>query len=240
MAKTKGHGNPSWTREETLLALNLYFQSVDKIPGPNDHRVIELSRVLREHPLHEAAARKLTFRNPDGVAFKLQNLRNVATGQGLGNTSQMDKLIWKEFGHRPDEVKRLTREIAAAIQSDESVTEISVEYEFEEGRLLTSIHQKRERSQQLRKQVFAARRNGVGIFCDACSTTAGEVAADLRNAIFEVHHLLPISASGSRKTKISDTALLCANCHRLTHKAISLRKEWLSIEQIRGLLQYST
>ncbi|SKB04168.1 hypothetical protein SAMN02745166_03999 [Prosthecobacter debontii] len=26
MAKTNGHGNPDWTREETILALALYVQ----------------------------------------------------------------------------------------------------------------------------------------------------------------------------------------------------------------------
>ena len=53
------------------------------------------------------AARKPTFRNPDGAAFKVQNLRSGETGKGLGNVSRMDREIWDEFGANPVEVSRL-------------------------------------------------------------------------------------------------------------------------------------
>lgn len=79
MAVTQGHGNPKWTREETILALDLYFDCEDQIPSSNDSRVKGLSELLRSFPYHTHAARKESFRNPDGVAFKLQNLRQVAT-----------------------------------------------------------------------------------------------------------------------------------------------------------------
>jgi 5-methylcytosine-specific restriction protein A len=44
----------------------------------------------------------------------------------------------------------------------------------------------------------------------------------------DVHHKDPI-ADGVRKTKITDLAVLCANCHRLAHS----RKPPLTIEEIR-------
>ena len=85
MARTDGHGNPHWSSDETVLALELYLQHADQVPGPHDPRVVQLSKTLRQLPIHPAAARKDTFRNPEGVAFKLQNLRSVATGKGLQN-----------------------------------------------------------------------------------------------------------------------------------------------------------
>ena len=97
MAITRGHGNPKWTRDEVILALDLYFDCAGKIPSPKDKRVIELSEILRAFPHHALAARKSSFRNPDGVAFKLQNLRQLDTGDGLGNVSQVDKAVWSEF-----------------------------------------------------------------------------------------------------------------------------------------------
>ncbi|MBV6664216.1 hypothetical protein KV572_24980 [Pseudomonas yamanorum] len=58
----------------------------------------KLSAVLRAFPHHSIAARQESFRSADGVAFKLQNLRNVATGAGLKNTSKIDREVWEEFG----------------------------------------------------------------------------------------------------------------------------------------------
>lgn len=88
MAVTKGHGNPDWAREEVILALELYQSRNGKILGPADERVTELSTVLRSFPHHSQEARKSSFRNPDGVAFKLQNIRSVNIGTGLKNTSK--------------------------------------------------------------------------------------------------------------------------------------------------------
>jgi len=41
--------------------------------------------VVRSLPYHQADARKDTFRNPAGAAFKVQNLRSIETGKGLSN-----------------------------------------------------------------------------------------------------------------------------------------------------------
>ncbi len=35
MAVTKGQGNPNWTRDEIILALDLYFDFEEKIPSGN-------------------------------------------------------------------------------------------------------------------------------------------------------------------------------------------------------------
>src|ERR1700687_641779 len=98
MAQAHGHGNPKWTRDEVILALDLYFNCGGSIPSKGDARVQKLSSVLRRLPYHGAESRKDSFRNPDGVAFKLQNLRHVATGKGLGNVSETDRAVWAEFG----------------------------------------------------------------------------------------------------------------------------------------------
>src|ERR1700685_594232 len=104
MARTQGHGNPNWTRDETILALALYFDCDAVIPLKSDARIQRLSALLRQMPYHAEAARKETFRNPDGVAFKLLNLRSVATGRGLGNTSKTDREVWEAFGSDPRRV----------------------------------------------------------------------------------------------------------------------------------------
>lgn len=50
MAVTKGHGNPKWNREETILALDLYFKLDGQAVAPTDMAVPELSKFLRGLP----------------------------------------------------------------------------------------------------------------------------------------------------------------------------------------------
>lgn len=83
MAVTHGHGNPNWTKDETILALDLLFKLNGANPSPSDKRVIALSNTLNQLPIHPLEIRKAQFRNPAGVAFKIQNLKSVATGKGL-------------------------------------------------------------------------------------------------------------------------------------------------------------
>lgn len=92
-AVTKGQGNPNWTRDEVILALDLYHACEGQAPGPADDRVRELSRVVRAFPHHSQAARQESFTNPDGVAFKLHIIRSVATGVGLSNISKTDRVV---------------------------------------------------------------------------------------------------------------------------------------------------
>jgi hypothetical protein len=64
-AVTKGQGNSDWTRDETILALDLYFQFDGKIPGSNQEKVIDISRILNELPIHSTELRKDNFINQD-------------------------------------------------------------------------------------------------------------------------------------------------------------------------------
>ena len=87
MAVTQGHGNADWTRDETILALELYQACGASIPGKRDPRVIALSERLRVLQIHPVESRVASFRNPEGVSFKLQNLRQVDSGRGLDHVS---------------------------------------------------------------------------------------------------------------------------------------------------------
>ncbi|MGH7380875.1 MAG: HNH endonuclease [Candidatus Methylomirabilales bacterium] len=242
MARTHGHGNPKWTRDETILALDLYFQCHGNIPSRDDKRVQELSSLLRRLPYHPTASRRDSFRNPDGVAFKLQNLRQVATGKGLGNVSEMDRRVWAELGARSDRVRHLAELIRNGVSLAASLHEArdgDEDYEFAEGRILTEIHKRRERAPDVRKRLLASRRRTGRLVCDMCRSCSTSGDRKFEDATFEAHHVIPVSMTMERKTRLKDTALLCANCHRLIHRAISVEKRWLSISegrQIVGLL----
>ncbi len=240
MAVTKGHGNPNWNRDETILALDAYFALAGKNPNAKDPLIIALSETLRALPYHGEAARKPTFRNPDGAAFKVQNLRSRETGKGLGNVSRMDREIWEELGANPAEVARLAALIRLGIASEQGqaapTPDEAEDVEFYEGRLLTQKHMRRERNPALRRALFKTRK-AVGLQCEICGEAHASLPPDLRASAFEAHHLVPIASVGEGVTKLADVALLCAVCHRVLHRMISIERRWVGVEEARALMR---
>lgn len=240
MAVTQGHGNPNWTRDETLLALHLYQRLGGQVPGPDDQQIIALSQRLRSLPVHRAAEKRDSFRNPAGVAFKLQNIRQVATGHGLGNVSSLDRAMWQEFGGAPELVQRLVDAIAVEVASGEvdaaAVAAVDDDEEFAEGRVLTALHRKRERNPKLRSRLLFKRQEAGTLRCDCCNDGPKLPTLDLALAGFEAHHITPLAQSTRSATRLSDLALLCATCHRLIHRAMHLHRRWVGVDELRPLM----
>lgn len=240
MARTRGHGNPKWNRDEVILALNLYFKCNGNIPSREDARVQELSSLLRCLPYHGAEIRKESFRNPDGVAFKLQNLRQLETGKGLGNVSETDRKVWAEFGSEPDRVRQLADLIQTGIMQFNAMkmlNEEGLDEEFFEGRVLTQLHKKRERNPKVRKRLLVLRHKAGVLTCDMCDNRSIAADPEFEDASFEAHHKVPVAMAQERKTRLDDLALLCANCHRLLHRVISYTNRWFDIDEGRILLR---
>lgn len=240
---TKGSGNANWTRDETILALDLYLK-LGHAPGPKHPDIQKLSALLNRMPWHSPESRTGTFRNPDGVSLKLLNLRSYERGKGL-TFSRIDAEVFAELASHPERVACLADTIRKALYIDEaersSISAASSseepEWEFAEGRLLTSLHMRRERSRKVRQELVAQRKKDGQLGCDLCLWTCVSASDAFREAVFEAHHLIPLAhLVESHKTKLRDVALLCANCHRLIHRAIELEKRWLTLEQARSIL----
>lgn len=241
MAKTSGHGNAPWSREETILALDLLNKLGGHVPDKTNAAVISLSEYLRSMPIHPPEKQKNSFRSPDGVAFKLQNLRAVATGKGLTNVSQVDKAVWAELGGKSGEVAQLAAEIRANTKAllalDEADDRGVDDYgeEFAEGATATALHKRRERSRKLRKKLIAKCIKNNQLFCHACGEAGPFLGHDYTQSIFEAHHIRPL-AGGPTATTVTDLALLCANCHRLIHRVMSKQKKWIDVDAFKVLL----
>lgn len=238
MARTRGRGNPRWSREETILALDLYNQLDGQIPPLEDDRVQALSKYLRELPDQGVLSKNESFRNPDGVVFKLNNIRSVATGKGFKHTSLTDRAVWKELGGDPKRVALLAKQIRDGVtvtlsHPDKDDDENDVDEEFEEGRLLTKLHKSRERNRGIRKKLLKSRLKRGRLCCDICAAKSPTSDAKLEDAIFEGHHIVPIAQSMTRQTRIKDMALLCANCHKLLHRIMSKEKKWFTLDEAR-------
>ena len=69
-----------------------------------------------------------------------------------------------------------------------------------------------------------------------CHRASNAADSKMEDAMFEAHHRMLLSAGEKRKTRLSDMALLCANCHRLLHRAIAINKRWIDGDEGRGLI----
>lgn len=241
MAVTKGHGNPNWNREETILALDLYFSFSGVIPAKSHHSVQELSEFLRSLPYHEGAKKNATFRNVDGVYFELQNIRNALTGEGLSNISNMDREVASQLGGKVESVKKLAHRIRRTVQTL-AVEDYEVSDDFEdnflEGRSIFTAHRKTERNKSLRKKFLKRYRDGE-LCCEVCGMNRADLGRDIQEALFEVHHIVPLAdLDGSTSTKLSDLALVCATCHRAVHKLMNLENRGVGIVETRSKLGF--
>jgi 5-methylcytosine-specific restriction protein A len=236
MPVTQGHGNPDWNRDETILALDLLY----KHGKPVDRKhidVSDLSDLLRRARFHPVENRTDRFRNPDGVALKLQNLFSaVEPGRGL-SYSKTDLQTVTDFP-RSESIKLAA--LANAIRSTigEQVVFNAVysddEETFVEGRWLTVRH--RHRDSRLRKKLLEAHRSKV-LKCEVCDFSPPAFDRKTQESFFEAHHEVPIAAAeGLRSTRVSDMALLCASCHRFIHRMIAQRRTWTTIAEARACL----
>jgi 5-methylcytosine-specific restriction enzyme A len=227
MPVTEGQGNPVYTKEETILALDLLFRCDSRVPNTKDPRVVEVSHWLRTMPIHPVAIRNARFRNAHGVVMKMQNLLACGVEGGL-RSSKMDRRVWEEHSSEPAIVRRIAQSIidgATFLTSTKGTIEGGDNSEvFLEGAVLTKLHKRRERSRGYRSKVLKRERSAKGVVVCQCCGTAGPHSLDakLRESMFDVHHLLPLSQTKMTKTRLRDLALLCGNCHKLIH-AVSRR-----------------
>ena len=111
------------------------------------------------------------------------------------------------------------------------------EEEFAEGRELYRLHRTRERNQQLVKQAKEQRlREKCVLECDVCGFNFFDIYGAMGKGYIECHHTKPVSElQPDEKTSLKDIALVCANCHRMLHR----KRPWLSMSQLRSLIQPS-
>jgi predicted HNH restriction endonuclease len=109
--------------------------------------------------------------------------------------------------------------------------------EFPEGEANYRQHIHRERDTALARRAKAVRFAKTGdLRCDVCDFSFIKKYGALGFGYIEAHHTIPISQlDGKRKTKMSELALVCSNCHRMFHHG----RTWLSIAELRKIIGQS-
>ena len=107
--------------------------------------------------------------------------------------------------------------------------------EFPEGREAEITHIRRERSPELIRTVKTQFLKTHGrLYCQVCDFDFKLKYGAIGDGFIEAHHIVPVKdLPPGGKTKISDIALVCSNCHRMLHRS----KRWLQISELKALLK---
>ncbi|MFD7789740.1 HNH endonuclease [Streptomyces sp. NPDC059759] len=79
---------------------------------------------------------------------------------------------------------------------------------------------------------------GRALQCEVCDFDFARVYGRLGVDYIEVHHVTPLHVAGTRETRLSDLACLCANCHRMCHRS-SPGESWRTPDALRDLIRGS-
>jgi 5-methylcytosine-specific restriction enzyme A len=235
--------NPTWSRDELILTLDLYVQFKGNPPGKTSKNIVELSELLNKMGA-QIANRKADFRNPNGVYMKAMNFRRfdpVYTSQGkkgLERGGRLEAEVWSDFISRPqllaETANAIRLNVTRGVPFEPSSSEDDEEFEAEEGKVLTRVHFSRERNRKLveQKKAAALKKDGK-LSCEVCSFDFEAHYGTRGSGFIEAHHVKPVhTLKPGDKTRLEDLALLCSNCHRMVHA----KRPWLDLERLRKLL----
>jgi hypothetical protein len=116
--------NPPWSREELLLALELYVRHRPKLLTATHPDVAELSRLLNRLGRLTGLRTEDRFRNENGVAMKLSNFAAIDPsydGKGLEGGGRAERELWEHYLGEPEQIIREARRLAAEARRDDSL-----------------------------------------------------------------------------------------------------------------------
>ncbi len=107
--------------------------------------------------------------------------------------------------------------------------------DFKEGKEQFRLHLAKERNRYL---VSAAKEQWLStnskLQCEACGFSFVDAYGELGGGFIEAHHKNPIETlAPDTIVHIADLAPVCSNCHSMLHR----RRPWLTVEQLKGLIQ---
>lgn len=153
----------------------------------------------------------------------------------------LEKVVWADYEGRRADLKAdaglIRQAVTDANETALAKLPVAEPYEGEEGGVIMRLHKRYERDPKLVAEKRKAATATGDLACEVCGFVFKATYGDLGDGYIEVHHTIPVHTLLARtKTKLDDLALLCANCHRMAHRA----RQPLSLEDIRSALSKAT
>lgn len=198
---------------------SVHFKSaakeIDRDGVPNERASVHYDLVLDGKKYPPKYVISIAAKYLDGEEWSSDNFNAVEA-----------KNYFVSRGYRVTDRREGKTERRIAIEDDESASP--------EGKERFRLHRSKERDAALSKKAKEIRLRQTGALrCEVCEFSFLDVYGELGEGFIEAHHTVPISElDGERKTKISELALVCSNCHRMLHR----KKPALSVGQLRKLV----
>ncbi len=235
--------NPSWSRDELILALDLYMTNPASPPGKASKQVEALSALLNKMHRIAGTAVSPTLRNTNGVYLKMMNLRALDpafTKQGkvgMKSGGALEPILWAEYAGDRALLAKDAQTIRASVEQANEAALAKLPpaeaYIGEEGGVIVRLHKRYERDPKLVREKRKAAKAQGQMSCEVCGFDFQASYGELGEGYIEVHHTNPVYAlKPGSKISLEELALLCANCHRMAHR----KRLPLTLAQLRNAL----
>lgn len=232
--------NPAWTRDELILALDLYFKlDYGQMHGANP-LVMELSETLRKLKIVKNIVDEKGFRSVGSVALKLANFKKLDqnfTGKGMRAGAKQDLVVWNEFHKHINTLKKeadLIRRFYLQPETErtEAVSRYKADYKSD---FVFRYHKSRESDPlmiKLKREVVLMRLKRLN--CEICGFDSVAFYGIIGDDLMEVHYhkclkgeLIPEAGSPD------DFIVVCSNCHKVLDKHYGL----LDVADVKKLIR---
>lgn len=176
----------SWTRDELLIALNLYCQLPFGKLHQGNPQIIRVAELLG--------------RSPGSVAMKLTNLASLdpeikASGRkGLEGASNLDKSVWNEFAASPNEIAIESQQLMDQLVSGDGISELSTSAEEPDITLSTEAETSAAVTVKVRKGQAFFRKSVLASYDNTCCMSGLRV-----RRLLVASHIKPWSADISNR-----------------------------------------
>lgn len=185
-----------WSREETILAFDLYCKTPFSKIGKSNKDIIELAKLLG--------------RTPSSVGLKMANLahfdpelraKNVS---GMANASKLDAEIFKEFSNDWELLSYQAQQIKAKMQN----TTVDQMFEISNSREIMEIPEGAYREQMIKTRVgqYFFRKSVLSAYRNRCCITGIELPN-----ILIASHIKPWADSDEKTERTNPSNGLCLN-----------------------------
>lgn len=231
----------TWSRDELILALELYMRAPHSPPSTRSKEVSELTKVLLKLALLRGANVGPKFRNANGVYLKMMNFRRfdpLRAGKGMQRGGKQEEDIWNEYSNDLPSLRQAASVIRASVNDPRIFAELqslaSDDEGVEEGGVSYRLHKRYERDRRIidQKKAMALAEFGC-LKCECCEFDFAEEYGEVGFGFIEAHHRKPVfKMKPGAKTRKEDLSLVCSNCHRIIHS----RREPLTIDEVKAAI----